>query len=422
MAYQYNINNAKADKRSEKCLFWCHNIFNMTGIFISTFLVAHIYSFAGDVYDYIFKVCSYYFAEYITMLIFYFLIAKLVEKTNRVSIFRISLIIRTCLLVLYVFYGKDIAQILLLAGFIKGFSDACYYSSYNVLKQELVSRKSIGKYSANIYVAAKIIDIICPITLGTLIDISTYSTVAILICVICFIQIGVSMFIKSQKPENSKLDMRGFFKAIKKDPETYKQLKFIYLICILYNATIISAVLNICIMIEFESSFSLGLITSVLAIVSVATIFIVRKFTRPTNRMWLFIASAIFLTTASLLLGFFPSKWSVVVYHSAIAVGAIIFKIYFDAYRNGILKEAGLYSEIAEHHTFMETIFSIVRAFCFLLAILVALSQKLFLFNAYLILVSMLYSAAFICLGIYERRYIANKPAPQTTSSSTPQN
>ena len=112
MAYCYDINHATSDKRSEKALFWCHNIFNIAGVFISTFLVAHIYGFATDVYDYIFKVCSYYLAEYITMLIFYYLIAKLVEKTNRVNIFRLSLVIRTTLVILYVFYGQQIAKIL----------------------------------------------------------------------------------------------------------------------------------------------------------------------------------------------------------------------------------------------------------------------------------------------------------------------
>lgn len=409
MSYQYDINNSIKDKSSKNSLFLCHSIFNIINVFISTFLIAHIYSFSGDIYDYIFKVCIYNLAHYVTMFLLYFVVAKIVDKTNRISIYRVSLIIRMILVVVFIFYGKQISQILLLAGFIRGLSDTFYYASYNVLKQEMVSRKDISNYSANIYVAVKVIDIICPIVLGALIDISTYSFVAIFVCIVCIVQFIISMFVKSQRPNESKFDMKAYFKAIKQSPEAYKKLKFIYLISFLYVSALVSMVLNICIMIEFKNAFSLGLITSILSVVSVLTIFIVRKLTRAGSRTWLFVLSALFLVCSATIFAFNITKWTIILYHSAIAIGAIIFKINYDAYRNGILKEAGLYNEISEHHLVMESIYNIVRILGFLIAILVAISKNLILFKVYFIIVSVIYASAFVLTGIYENKFLKEK-------------
>lgn len=294
----------------------------------------------------------------------------------------------------------------MLAGFIRGLSDAFYYASYNVLRQEMVSRNSMGNYVSGIYVATKIIDLVCPVILGALIDVSTYSTVAIVVCAICIIQIIISCFIKAKKPQGSKYSLKEFFGRLKQNPKAHKQVWFIYGMSFLFVNAVISRVLNICIMMEYQNALSLGVITSLLSVATILTIIVVKKFTKTGYRNWMFVLSAALLIGSSIIFAVNTCQWSVVVFDAALTIGGIIFKINYDAYRNGILKEAGLYQDIGEHHTVMEMIYAITRLVFFSIVMLIALIKVLVLFKIFLIVISCIYGALFILTGVYETKFI----------------
>lgn len=412
--FVYNQNSGIVDNRSKNCLFMCHSITQIISLFASTFLIAHIYSFSGDIYSYIFKVCTYNIAAYGTMGLFYILAAKIVDSTNRISIYRLSLVVQTLLVVLFVFKGEEISNLLLLAGFIRGLSDAFYYASYNVLKQEMVSKNSIGNYVSGIYIITKIIDLVCPVILGALIDVSTYSTVAIVVCAICIIQIIISCFIKAKKPQGSKYSLKEFFGRLKQNTKAHKQVWFIYGMSFLFVNAVISRVLNICIMMEYQNALSLGVITSLLSVATILTIIFVKKFTKAGHRNWMFVLSAALLIGSSIIFAVNTCQWSVVVFDASLTIGSIIFKINYDAYRNGILKEAGLYQDIGEHHTVMELIYTITRLVFFSIVMLIALIEVLALFKIFLIVISCIYGALFILTGVYETKFIKGNQTDKT--------
>ena len=78
--------------------------------------------------------------------------------------------VNACVLVAIVFWGEVIAQWIVLAGAICGISNAFYYSSYNVMKNELVDRIYMKKYSIISTVITNAINIIVPTVLGFVID------------------------------------------------------------------------------------------------------------------------------------------------------------------------------------------------------------------------------------------------------------
>ena len=105
MSYQYNIQTSKKDLRSSICLFIDHKLATIVKLFLSTFLVAYIYSFSENIFNYILNVGLYEIASYTTMLISYFVVAYFVDKTNRVWIYRIGVILRAVFVVFAIFYG-----------------------------------------------------------------------------------------------------------------------------------------------------------------------------------------------------------------------------------------------------------------------------------------------------------------------------
>ena len=263
MGFQYNISNNSNDTKPRTCMLACHMIATIVNLFVNTFLVAYIYDKNASVYDYIFNVSIYNISAYAAMAIFYIPLSYIVDKTNRVGMFRVGLIMRSALVILVIFCGEKIAKLTWLAGIVNGASDATYFASYNVLKQEMVSRKKMSNYSSTTYIISKLIEVVCPIALGALIDVSTFSSVAFIVLIICAAQVGISFGIKSEKPINSCFNLRSYFKKIKQNNEVFSKLKIIYLICAIYGSSaLVTMLINICIMIEYGSSFSLGAITS----------------------------------------------------------------------------------------------------------------------------------------------------------------
>ena len=87
MGYSYNINSQKKDKSSSSFLFICHPLGAVVTTFVSTFLVAYIFQFSKDTFDYVFNVGVYYICVYATFLLTYWFFSMLTDKTNRVWIY-----------------------------------------------------------------------------------------------------------------------------------------------------------------------------------------------------------------------------------------------------------------------------------------------------------------------------------------------
>ncbi len=405
MGYSYNIETSKCDKKSTIGLSVCHLMFSVINLFLSTFLIAHIYTLTSDLFSYVLNVGIYQLASYFCMLISYFLFSFWVDKSNRIWVYRIANIIKAVLVIVTIFYGKDLAKIVVLAGVLNGLAHGAYYASYNVLKQEMVSRKSMDNFAVVLTILGKVINVVCPILLGMLIDISTYTVVAIYVLILSVIQIVISFFVKSKKPENSDFNLKKYIQGLKKDTKINRKIKFIYKICIVYGLTsVVSILLNINIMMQFGSSFSLGSITSIFACVTIVVLLLFKRFTKFGKRGWLFSAVGILPFVGVLIFAFVPNVVTLIIYHLCLSVCEVITTTTFDIIRNKNLKENGMYAEIAEHQCVVESIFQIVRIISFIALICVGLIKNLVVFRIFFVLVVLAYLVMAIMIMLYEKK------------------
>lgn len=407
MAFTYDINKTSIDKKSQNCLLACHMLAGIINLFVNTFLVAHIYSFNGSTYDYLFNVGIYNIFIYISMGLFTIPITKIVDKTNRISVFRIGLVIKAILVMIIIFFGESLSKLLILAGVLNGFSEALYYSSYNVIKEEMVSRKSMNSYSSYSFVISKAIEVICPIVLGAIIDTTTYSTTALLVLLICIAQVIVSLGIKSQRPDGSHYDLKEYFSLLKENPQIYKKIKLIYFTTFIYGTTTMLAILiNVCVMLEYGSNFSLGTITGIFALLSVIVLILIKKLSKPKKRNWIFILFPILSIISSIIFAININNVTIIILNGVIAVTSILYKYIYDVYRNGILKESGLYNEISEHQSIVEVIMNMSRIMSFGLLLIVSLTNSMFIFKTLMIIFVVFSSSMHILLMIYENKYV----------------
>ncbi len=217
MSYTYDIKTSKKDLTSSTCLF-CANLMNaISDLMVLTFLVAFLYCSSPDIFECIRNIAIFEFFTYAVAIPVFYLFGYLIEKTNRIWIYRLGVIFRTSVVIVLIFIGHNVSRTIILAGVMRGLSTSTYYSSYNTIKQERVSRKSIKKYAILDQILTRSFEIVAPVLLGFIIDLSSYVQASILVAVICSIQIILSFFVCSKRPENSRFDLKGYYKKLKEN-------------------------------------------------------------------------------------------------------------------------------------------------------------------------------------------------------------
>ena len=350
-------------KPMNKAMLASHTLNNIISIFVSTFLISYIYSISSN---YVMNVAIFYAFNYFSMMVFYFLISHIIDKTDRVTFYRIAIIIRATFIICVVFWGENLAKFVILAGLLHGFSEASYWSAYNLMKNELVSKHLVACYSGCQYVICEITNIVIPIILGGIIDSAHFKTCAKIVFVIAVLELIFSIFIKSKRPENSSFNLAGFVRDIKNKGYMGKLVILSIIIGGFYGLLgVLAPLKTIMIMYEFASDFSLGIITSIVAIVVLLTIIFIRKCTKIGRRKIIFLISSFLPIPAVLLMVFNMCKTTVIIYSFVSAFCLVIHAMSFDVIRNILLKKLDLYGDIAEYQCAIECLMECSRVVIF---------------------------------------------------------
>jgi len=407
MSFTYDIATSKKDNTSTVCLTISHLLFSVVNLFLSTFLIAHIYSLTDNLFDYAINVGLYNVADYIFMLISYYILSFWVDKSNRVWVYRLGNIFLIMLVIITIFFGQDLAKLIIIAGSLYGFSKGAYYASYNVLKQEMVSRKSMNNFAVTLMVLTKVVNVVCPVLLGALIDVSTFSMVAIYVLILGLILITLTFFIKSKRPSESNFKVRDYIARLKQNPELKEKMKNIYSICFVYGlVSVVSSLLSINIMIQFGSNLSLGILTGVCSFIAICVLLIVNKFTKFGKRYWVFMLLSFVTSVIVVVFAIIPNSVTLIIYHVIISIVDIICATIFDIIRNRNLKEAGFYNDIAEHQCITESIFQVARILSYGLLIVISLFKSFVLFQVMFVVFNLIsYSIMAIMLARFENKY-----------------
>ncbi len=391
---------------SSYAMLTTHGINLIVSVFVSTFLVSYIYSISEN---YVLNIGLFYCFNYICMGIAYYVISIFLDKTNRVSFYRVAIVVRTLFILLVVFLGRKLAELVILAGLLHGFSEACYWSSYNIMKNELVPSRGIGSYSLLQIVVDKFVNIVIPLILGKIIDAESFKASAIIVLCVAVIEMVVSFFIKSKRPENSSFNMREFWKDVKSLGEKRKLVTDFIVYGAVYGVVTIIAPLNtILIMLSFNSNFSLGIITSLFSIASMLFLFAIKKFTKAGKRTWMFVMVAVLAMVNVLAVVLFTNKVVLIIYMLLYNVCAVSHIYVYDVHRNRVLKRLSMYDDIAEFQCCIECAMETARAITFLIMIVVGLiagTSSMVVATKALLVVSMLVIPIMnIGMLVYERR------------------
>lgn len=392
-------------------LLTTHGCNEIVSVFVSTFLISYIYSISTN---YLFNIGLFYTFNYLSMFVFYYLISHIIDKTNRVVCYRVAILVRALFILSVVFLGKNLAQVVILAGALHGFSEACYWCSFNLMKNELIPNHCIKQYSMLQTIIGKVIAFIVPIVLGKIIDAESFKLTAIIILVIAAIEMSFSFLIKSRRPANSGFDLKSFLKRTKQSEKHIKLFRIVFVASFLYGFISLVAPLNtMLVMITFNSNFSLGLLTGIFSGVSIILLICIKKFVKGANNKWFYILAGIVPVVSSLVLVFITNKITVIIFNFVLYLAQIVHTYFYDVYRNTLLKKLDMYDDIAEYQCCIECLMEAARVVGFLLMTLAGLLATIVGMNVLIVLVKVSFAVSIlsytgmnIAIWIMEKRFV----------------
>lgn len=383
MSYQYSPSAVSDNKKVDKAsigLQISHMLFVIVSIFASTFLISYIVSVNAEnpLSTSIVSIAIYYISQFFVFGLSYFLMSFIVEKTSRIWIYRLGILLFGAFIVMVIFVGKELSKYIVLAGALYGLSEGVFHSAYNVLKGEMVPRRSMSNYSTLCLILDRVVRIVLPILMGFLIDSSTFFVVAIYVLVLVVIQLGVTFMIKSERPENSSFDFFAYLKSLKSKNQDMVRIKRVYNISWLYGfKTIFNTLFSIITIYTFKTNFKLGIFTSVSAFASIIGLILFKRCTKEGSRTPLYISLSLLLFFSIVGFTLFMNKWTYILYALVSAVSLNILANGIDIQRNLIVKKTGHYSDIAEHNCVVELIFTFSRILTYSFMLVLGLTLDL---------------------------------------------
>ena len=125
--------------KQQKALLSVHMLRIVLELFTSTFLVSFILAQNPDsiIGVGLINIGIFYVAWNATYGILNLIASYLVDKSHRATLLRCGILFNLVLMIALVFWGEQISHWLVLAGALCGMSDAFYYSSYIIMRNEL---------------------------------------------------------------------------------------------------------------------------------------------------------------------------------------------------------------------------------------------------------------------------------------------
>lgn len=239
-------------------------------IFLGPFLTAYFISTSTNS---ILNIAIYYIFTYATMALSTLVVAALAEKRNRIKIFRIGIILNFIYILIIILLKEKIINYLPIISILYGISASCYYFPYNLFIINKVKNTERTNYMVKLFITISVVGILFPIIFGSIITITNYILTAVIVLFISLIQIILSFFITDN--HNGYLEEYNLKKAwleLKKNKQVINCLAGEFFIGMNICNGALETVMVILILNSFKTNINLGIITSIVTLLSILVV------------------------------------------------------------------------------------------------------------------------------------------------------
>ena len=153
----------------------------------------------------------------------------------------------------------------------------------------------------------------------------------------------------------------------------------------------------------FKTNLNLGIFTSISAIISVASLLIIKRFTKEGKRAWLIVMLISILVGSTILVAFNMNNWTYILFNISQAITICFSDFCFDVERTVIVKKTGHYSDTAEHQCIVELCLSLSRILSFVIMFVMGICFDVLGMKIMLIVSSLIVSVSMILMMFIEK-------------------
>lgn len=282
-------------------------------IFTGPFLTAYfIQKSAESISD----LSIYYIFCYIILAIGSFVVASIVKNKFRIGMFRVGVIINFFYIMTIIVLKEKIIDNLWLISILYGLSASAYFFPYNLFVINKVDNSERTKFTVRLIIVESLVEVLCPILLGSIITVTNYELTAIIVLVISFIQIILSFQLTSEKEnELLKFNARDTWNKLKKNKQIQKMSIVEFFVGMNTSDGALKILMTILIFNSFKTDMNLGIITSIISILAIIVLQIYEKVYKNRNDSKLLAISSILPVISVLVLLVWRNNITVIIYN-----------------------------------------------------------------------------------------------------------
>lgn len=386
---------------SAKLLIAGDMIYNLTGVFINTFLVAYFLQITNENMT---KIALYYITQYLVQSIGTLLIGKVIKKhpSKSKQILSYGIIARALFIFLIVIMAEKIATNYILIAVVYAISEILYWCSHELIYIDVTTNDNRKNFMASKKILSKIVSIISPIILGSSIEFYSFTKIGVYVFGLSLIQILLTLFIKTDT-ENctpKKYNFKNFLNYIKDNKlEKIKKYRYSAMAYGIVERSISTLIIIITVM-TFKTSFNLGVLTTIFSFCSMVSLLLYNKYYSSQNAKFILTFCSLTLVFGVFGLLINISKSTLVIYNFCYTITFCIFDVVYNTRKGNLVKECGIEDFREEYIGYMSISIGIGRIIGYALMLLVSLTTNIFFFKILLAIVTLF--APIYCYLIYK--------------------
>lgn len=196
------------------------------------------------------------------------------KKTSKLMYYKLGIAINIIVIGMLALGVNHLALI----AFLLGVATAFYYMPFNIMISKLIANNERPKFEAAVGMISTIIAVIIPVILGILITITSFQTTALLIAFLCLVQIVLALKLTDEEAVTRRsFNIKSFFNYIKNKKQVITILKMDMISGLAWSGGLLELLATVLIIYQFKTDFNLGLFTSLFALLSFLTYYIIGK-------------------------------------------------------------------------------------------------------------------------------------------------
>ena len=282
-------------------------------IFTGPFLTAYFIKKSAESIN---DLSIYYIFSYIILAIGSFAVASIVKNKFRIGMFRVGVIINFFYIIVIIVLKEKIIDNLWLISILYGLSASAYFFPYNLFVINKIENSERTRFTVKSIIVESLVEVLCPILLGSIITVTNYELTAIIILVISFIQIILSFKLTPEREnELPRFNAKDTWNRLKKNQQIQKMSIVEFFVGMNASDGALKILITILIFNSFKTDMNLGVITSIISILAIIVLQIYEKVYKNRNDSKLLTISSILPVISVLVLLVWRNNLTVIIYN-----------------------------------------------------------------------------------------------------------